>query len=102
MTTHATPEILAGHLAEWPFPIMAAHPAAWVEISETHADYCLEVLPPHYYAGGFAVSEASHSTPEGEPVYVCVVTAGARYFARHLPLSRASVEAARLRAAVKP
>ena len=35
----------------------AKHSPAWVRATAEEADYCLNVLPPIMFAGGFAVSE---------------------------------------------
>lgn len=94
--------IHAGSVGEWPFPVMQANPDAWVEISLEHRDYCLEVLPPYYFKGGFAVSEPQNHTAEGVPVYACVVTIWPRHFVKHLTLAQAEAEAPLLRAMVKP
>ena len=85
---------------EWPWGACDAHPGAWVECSAEHWMYCLEVLPPIYFAGGFAVSEAVRDGATGAPVYLCLVHIGSRYFARELTLYEAAQEARLLRAAL--
>lgn len=56
--------------------------AEWHEITEADADYCLEVLPPIYFRGGFAVSEPVIHDQKGEPVYLCVRREHGKFLAR--------------------
>lgn len=95
------PVLLTDSTKEWPFPIMDANPDAFVEISEETYWYCLEVLPPLYFPGGFAVSEAQRHTAEGAPVYACIFPAGGRYFARYRTLPQAAADAPMVRAKVR-
>jgi hypothetical protein len=83
-----------------PWVACAADPGAWCEITEEDYWYCLEVLPPYYFDGGFAVSEACTHNDRGEPTYLCVATVKGRHYARELTLREANIEAPRLRAAV--
>lgn len=46
---------------------------SWRRITEQDYWYCLEVLPPIYVPGGFAVSEPVTSTDSGEVVYLVVL-----------------------------
>lgn len=55
---------------------------AWCEISEEHYYYCLEVLPPLYVEGGFAVSEPLTNDADGRAVYLVCAHVGRGYFAR--------------------
>lgn len=45
----------------------------WRRITERDYWYCLEVLPPIYVPGGFAVSEPVTSTDDGQTVYLVVL-----------------------------
>jgi uncharacterized protein DUF1419 len=84
--------------ARWPFDVMAENPDTWVRITPEDYDYMLNVLPPIYFSGGFAVSEAYDDDPEtGEPRYATVVQAGFKFYVRHLPKSRMAAEATALR-----
>jgi hypothetical protein len=60
----------AGLKAAWDYK--APKPWDWQSITEADADYCLEVLPPIYFRGGFAVSEPVIHDESGRPVYLCV------------------------------
>lgn len=95
--TKSQVEIIAGHVGEWPFPIMDENPGAWVEISEEHWDYSLGAVPPIYFEGGFAVSEASHSDERGRSMYAACVNIGSRYFMRHLAVADMPTRARELR-----
>lgn len=63
-------EFSAGLKAAWDYK--APKPWNWRQITERDADYCLEVLPPIYFSGGFAVSEPVIHDKQGRPVYLCV------------------------------
>jgi hypothetical protein len=78
----------------WPHQVNAEQ---WHEISEADCWYSLEVLPPIYFAGGFAVSEPIRDDEHGEPVYLCIVGIGPKFYGRELPRSRAATEARSLR-----
>ena len=95
-------EIVTGHVGEWPFPLVDENPAAWVEISEEHWIYSMEVLPPIYFDGGFAVSEASHEDAQGREMYAACVKIGGRFFIRHLAVADMPEAARTLRATVQP
>lgn len=73
----------------------------WTEITQGAADYCLCyclcVLPPIYFPGGFAVSEPIRHTLGDEPVYCCVVSLGERWFAREMTIKQASAHVRELR-----
>jgi hypothetical protein len=84
----------------WPFTRMDARPDAWVELTKEQFDYCLGVLPPIYFRGGFAISEASRHTAEGVPVYCCVVTIRGRRLARELTIAEAEATVPWMRAAL--
>lgn len=47
-------------------------PGAWVEITDEDYWEALEVMPPIYFSGGFAVSEPTRHTAEDVPVYLCI------------------------------
>jgi hypothetical protein len=68
----------------WPWKACDNDPEAWCEINEEHADYCLNVLPPIYFPGGFAVSEPVRADASGQEVYLALVTWHGRPFARYL------------------
>lgn len=55
----------------------------WAEIDEEAFSEALDVLPPRYFPGGFAVSEAVCDDHEGRVMYLCVVTKQRRHFARY-------------------
>jgi hypothetical protein len=55
----------------------------WAEIDSDAYWEALEVLPPIYFPGGFAVSEAMTANAKGEEVYLCVVTIGKSSTTRH-------------------
>ena len=59
-----------GLKAAWDYK--APKPWDWRKITQEDADYCLEVLPPIYFRGGFAVSEPVIHDDKGRPVYLCV------------------------------
>jgi hypothetical protein len=65
----------------------------WHEITEEDADYCLGVLPPIYFRGGFAVSEPVIHNAKNEPVYLCVVRARGQLFARLASITEVESEA---------
>lgn len=54
----------------------------WHRITQDDADYCLEVLPPIYFRGGFAVSEPVMHNDEGEAIYLCVREERGKFSAR--------------------
>ncbi len=87
----------------WPYPDVHDDAKAgrdvWREISHERADEFLDVLPPIYFPGGFAVSEESDFW-NGEPTYGVVTRCGRRYFMRELGRSRFVVEVLRLRQAL--
>ena len=60
----------AGLKAAWDY--RAPQPWPWRDITEADADYCLEVLPPIYFPGGFAVSEPVMHDAQGRPIYLCI------------------------------
>lgn len=68
----------------------------WREINANEMQESLEVLPPKYFRGGFAVSEAYDSNSKGI-VYACIVTVGKRYFMRLCTINEAVEDAATLR-----
>ena len=74
--------------------------AEWCEITPEARDYLLEVLPPIYLNGAFAVSEPARHTADGVPVYCTVLTCKGRSYARELPVNVAESEARALRAAL--
>lgn len=78
----------------------AKHSPAWVRATAEEADYCLNVLPPIMFAGGFAVSEPIRDDDQGRPVYLAIVEAGGKVWARELATADMGREAARLREAV--
>ena len=66
----------------WPWKAVDEHRGAWCEISNEHFDYCLNVLPPIYFPGGFATSEAVRfDCAEDDELYLSVVTWRGRRFA---------------------
>ena len=76
----------------------------WQEIDEKTYWYFLEVLPPIYFPGGFAVSEPITHNEEGFAVYQCCAAIGGKYYGREatrkaaaasLPALRATLEANR-------
>jgi hypothetical protein len=78
----------------------AKHSPFWVRVKPEEADYCLNVLPPIYFAGGFAVSEPIRDDDFGRPVYLAVVNAGGKVWARELARIDMAAEAAALRDAL--
>ena len=82
---------------EWPCEAINAAPHLWHEISEEHYWYFLEVLPPIYFPGGFAVSEANRADEQGRETYTCVSTVGQRHFARDMAIPDAVRETQILR-----
>ena len=96
----SAPKIVPNLEGTWPHDVAKEHPDAWIGLTDEQAHYALEVLPPIYFRGGFAVSEAAYHTASGEPAYWCVVKAGDRFYGRDLPISQAPAEAATLRQAV--
>jgi len=85
---------------QWTPTAVDENPGAWVRTSEKNWWYFLEVLPPIYFAGGFACSEAASSDPvTGEPTYLCLVSfqKTGRYYARELTIRQAPIETRRLR-----
>jgi hypothetical protein len=75
----------------------AKHSPVWVRATVEEADYCLNVLPPIMFAGGFAVSEPIRDDDQGRPVYLAVVTAGGMVWAKELARGDMVKEAAALR-----
>lgn len=70
---------------------------AWSKGTEEEYWYCLEVLPPIMFAGGFAVSEAIRHNADGRAVYLAVVQVqGVNYF-RELTVPQMAAEAEGLR-----
>lgn len=70
------------------FAAAAADPRSWHPMTEEEADYCLEVLPPIYFPGGFAVSEPLRDAGEldigtGE-VYLAVARKDGKPYCREL------------------
>jgi len=63
-------EFSEGLKAAWDYK--APKPWGWRKITKADANYCLEVLPPIYFSGGFAVSEPVIHDGAGRPVYLCV------------------------------
>jgi hypothetical protein len=76
----------------------AKHSPAWVRAKPEEADYCLNVLPPVLFAGGFAVSEPIRDDDLGRPVYLTIVTAGGKVWAKELAREDMAKEAKALRA----
>jgi len=77
------PEIVVTEANPW--TLAATDPTRWHEISRAKADELLNVLPPIDIPGGFAVSEAIRH--EGAAVYLCVVNARGRWWARESTLA---------------
>ncbi len=88
----------------WPFPaVTKAYREGrtdWVEVNEKLYDYCLGVLPPIYFRGGFFVSEPAAHTEAGEPVYTAVAVVNGRYFMRDVSRSQGEAAVAELREAL--
>lgn len=83
--------------------ISEEHPDSWCRIGDGWAMEALEVLPPIYFRGGFAVSEAVTSDLTGAVMYLCVVTVHGTsdaYYCRVLSIKDATEQAPRLRASV--
>jgi hypothetical protein len=78
----------------------AKHSPVWVRATAEEADYCLNVLPPVLFAGGFAVSEPIRNDDQGRPVYLAIVDAGGKMWAKELARGTMAQEAAALRAAL--
>jgi hypothetical protein len=74
----------------------------FVEITEEQMWTALEVLPPIYFRGGFAVSEPQCHDRTNTPVYACVVTKGKRYFLRYGTVKEAEAFADELRSGAVP
>lgn len=100
MSTATAIKIVNDSAGTWPWKACDANPGAWCATSAEDADYCLEVLPPIYFRGGFAVSEPIRHTAEDVPVYLCLVQAGGVTFARQCTVKEAAADVEALRAAV--
>jgi len=81
----------------WPFKRADEAPTLWHEMTEKDWWYCLEVLPPIYFAGGFAVSEAYGNDEQGRATYWCCVQVGSRYFGKHMAVAEMPAAARELR-----
>jgi hypothetical protein len=88
---------VTGTTEQQPWEAAKEHRGAWVEVSEERWEYCLNVLPPIYFRGGFAVSEASWHTAGNVPVYLCLVTVKGTRYAQELTIAEAVKEAAAIR-----
>lgn len=68
-----------------------------VPVTEEHYWYALEVLPPIYGRGCFAMGEAADHTPTGETVYYCFRAKGNQFTAFYgtLPEAEAAFAEAR-------
>jgi hypothetical protein len=66
----------------WPWDAVRENPGQWCAISEEHAEYCLNVLPPIYFDGGFAVGEAiDGEIGTGTPRYLALTRRNDRPYA---------------------
>ena len=74
-----------------------AHPRTWCRITEAEADEALNVLPPIYFDGGFAVSEPIRHTAADEPVFLGVVQRSGIYYCAEGTVAELSREARKLR-----
>ncbi len=85
----------------------ASNPRAWHPMTEEEVDYCLEVLPPIYFPGGFAVSEPLRDAGADDsgkgwrevsgPVYLAIVRKDGAYYCRELTQGAMVPEARDLR-----
>lgn len=80
----------------------AADETAWHPMSEEEAEYCLNVLPPIYFSGGFAVSEPirdsySFDLHPGGQVFLAVVRWNGRPYCRELTRAAMEPEALKLK-----
>jgi len=89
--------VVTGTTEQQPWEAAKANRGAWVEVSEERWSYCLEVLPPIYYPGGFAVSEASWHDGRGRAVYLCLSTVNGKHYAQEMTIADAVRETAALR-----
>lgn len=97
---HDTEAGKGGKYARWA-NAAAAEPDTWHQLTEDEADYCLGVLPPIYFDGGFAVSEEAHADAEGRPHFYAVVRVRAVFYGRHLHRGNMAREARALRDALE-
>lgn len=74
----------------------ASDPSAWHPMTAAEAEYCLNVLPPLYFKGGFAVPEAVRTGSDGRSVYLCVVHRGGQPFCREMAYTDAAFSACKL------
>jgi len=75
----------------------AKHSPAWVRVKPEEADYCLNVLPPICFPGGFAVSEPIRFDHLERHVYLAIVSAGGKVWAKELASADMAAEAQALR-----
>lgn len=87
------PTLVEGTAGLNPWTASDAHPGAWVHTSAERWDYCLNVLPPINFRGGFAVSEASRHDDRGVAVYLCLTTIAGKHYAKNATIQEASREA---------
>lgn len=78
------------------------NPGFWVKVSEEKAWEYLEVLPPFYFPGGFAVSEPIRHNKNNQPVYLCVTTIRGQAYVREGTIAEATREAVALRLVLVP
>lgn len=78
------PEIVVAEANPW--TLAKADPTRWHEISRAKSDELLNVLPPITIPGGFAVSEAIRHDGTAA-VYLCVVNARGRWWAKESTLA---------------
>jgi hypothetical protein len=90
-----------GHEREQRAAGLGFHGTSWYRITPKDASYCLEVLPPIYFPGGFAVSEAAWHDENGQATYFAVVKIGSGYYGRHLTVAAMEPEALKLGATLK-
>jgi len=99
-------EIKRDTTAQYPWTAAKDNPGAWCSITETYYWELLNVLPPLYFPGGFAVSEPIRDSDQGT-IYLCVVTKGdpdnplrkPEYFCKATTIAEAAREVPILRAA---
>lgn len=82
----------------WPWPLVE-DPSAWVEVSEAHYHYALEVLPPlDWRDGGFLLGEPQTDDHRGVTVWARFQAAGGRWWCRCIPRDLQADAVAGLRA----
>lgn len=63
-----------------------------LRVCDERADDALNMLPPHYFSGGFALGEPYHHTEQGQPVFACFMRLRSQkcHIARYLTITQAN------------